>query len=81
MASIVVTGGGMVGLVTAMLLADDGHQVTVIERDAAPPPPSAEAWGQWTRRGVNQFRLLHFLHPRFRMEMARELPPLIGALE
>jgi 2-polyprenyl-6-methoxyphenol hydroxylase-like FAD-dependent oxidoreductase len=80
-ASIVITGGGMVGLVSAMLLADDGHQVTVLERDPAPTPSPDAAWESWTRRGVNQFRLVHFLHPRYRLEAEREVPRLVAALE
>ena len=35
MAQIVVMGGGLNGLTAGMLLARDGHQVTVLERDAA----------------------------------------------
>ena len=35
MAQIVVMGAGLNGLTTGMLLARDGHQVTVLERDAA----------------------------------------------
>ncbi len=81
MASIVVTGGGMAGLLSAMLLADDGHEVLVLERDPAPVPSPAEAWEIWGRRGVNQFRLLHFLQPRFRMEVERSLPRVMTALE
>jgi 2-polyprenyl-6-methoxyphenol hydroxylase-like FAD-dependent oxidoreductase len=81
MASMVVIGGGMAGLLSAMLLADDGHEVIVLERDPEPVPTPAEAWDSWGRRGVNQFRLLHFLHPRFRLEAERELPRVIAALE
>jgi 2-polyprenyl-6-methoxyphenol hydroxylase-like FAD-dependent oxidoreductase len=81
MASIVVTGGGAVGLISSMLLADDGHQVLVLERDPAPTPSPAEAWDSWTRRGVNQFRLLHFLLPRFRREAHAALPRVLTALE
>jgi 2-polyprenyl-6-methoxyphenol hydroxylase-like FAD-dependent oxidoreductase len=80
MASIVVTGGGMAGLLSSMLLADDGHQVTVVERDPAPNPAPADAWESWTRRGVNQFRMVHFLHPRYRAEVDRALPRVITAL-
>ena len=72
MADVVMTGGGMVGLCTAMLLAGDGHQVTVLERDEAPAPDNPEAaWEAWDRRGVNQFRLLHFLLPRLRADVRR----------
>src|SRR5688572_19791646 len=56
MAEIVVVGAGITGLTSAMLLARDGHHVTVLERDPAPPPVDpAHAWAEWQRRGVNQF--------------------------
>ncbi len=81
MAEIVVTGAGMSGLVAAMLLAQDGHEVTVLERDPAVPPTPEEAWDAWERRGVNQFRMLHFFLARFRNEMERELPAVVEALD
>jgi 2-polyprenyl-6-methoxyphenol hydroxylase-like FAD-dependent oxidoreductase len=81
MAGIVVTGGGVGGLATAMLLAEDGHDVTVLERDAAEPPPPSHAWESWERRGVNQFRLLHFFMPRFKTMLEQELPRILKALE
>jgi 2-polyprenyl-6-methoxyphenol hydroxylase-like FAD-dependent oxidoreductase len=77
---IVIAGGGMVGLCAGMLLADDGHEVTVLERDAAPPPDPANAWDTWERRGVNQFRLPHFFLSRFRATAESELPRLTDAL-
>jgi 2-polyprenyl-6-methoxyphenol hydroxylase-like FAD-dependent oxidoreductase len=80
-ASIVITGGGAAGLISAMLLADDSHEVLVLERDRAPAPAPADAWESWARRGVNQFRLLHFLLPRFRREAQRALPRVVTALE
>ena len=43
MAKIVVVGGGVVALGTAMLLAGDGHQVTVLERDPDGPPADLDA--------------------------------------
>ncbi len=81
MAQIVVTGGGVAGLAASMLLAEDGHEVTLLERDAAEPPAPTEAWEAWERRGVNQFRLLHFFMPRFRILLEQELPQVSKALE
>jgi 2-polyprenyl-6-methoxyphenol hydroxylase-like FAD-dependent oxidoreductase len=81
MADIVITGGGVAGLTAAMVLAGDGHDVTLLERDGAGPPAPSDAWETWERRGVNQFRLLHFFQPRFRVELERELPHVSKALE
>ena len=53
MARILVLGAGLGGLSTAMLLARDGHEVTVLERDPGGPPgdldPTGadEAWDGW----------------------------------
>ena len=77
MAHILVLGAGLAGLTTGMVLIRDGHRVTVLERDPAPPPPperADEAWGGWPRRGVNQFRLPHFMLPRWWALMRDELP-------
>lgn len=80
MAEIVVLGGGMIGLTTAMLLANDGHRVTVLERDPAAAPDPADAWDSWDRPGVGQFRLGHIMLARWHQEMRRELPGVIDAL-
>jgi len=64
MSTILVLGGGVIGLSTAMMLARQGHSVTVFERDSEPLPDSPDvAWQAWERRGVAQFRQPHFLHP------------------
>jgi phytoene dehydrogenase-like protein len=38
MSKIIVLGAGMCGLVSGILLLRDGHEVTVLERDAQPVP-------------------------------------------
>jgi 2-polyprenyl-6-methoxyphenol hydroxylase-like FAD-dependent oxidoreductase len=82
MAEVLVLGAGLNGLSAAMLLALDGHRVTVLERDPGEPGGGAdELWAAWERRGVNQFRQLHFMLPRWRALMERELPAVIGELE
>jgi 2-polyprenyl-6-methoxyphenol hydroxylase-like FAD-dependent oxidoreductase len=80
MARIVIIGAGVVGLGTAMLLAGDGHQVTVLERDPISPPEPVEAWERWQRPGLNQFRLPHFFLAGFRSVVDAELPEVSGAL-
>jgi 2-polyprenyl-6-methoxyphenol hydroxylase-like FAD-dependent oxidoreductase len=75
-----MAGGGIAALTTAMLLAGDGHEVTVLERDPAVPPSPEAAWDEWRRRFVAQFRLPHLFLSRFRTEVERELPGLAEAL-
>jgi 2-polyprenyl-6-methoxyphenol hydroxylase-like FAD-dependent oxidoreductase len=74
-------GGGVVGLCTSLLLARDGHDVTVLERDPAAPPSPQQAWTEWERRGVNQFRLLHFFAAGFRNVVEPNIPEVIAAFE
>ena len=81
MAAIVVCGGGVIGLATAMMLARDGHEVTVLEADASPVPTDpAQAWEEWARKGVAQFHQPHNLFARARQVMDDELPGLTDEL-
>ena len=78
----IVLGGGICGLATALMLARDGHDVTVLERDGDPVPDSAEAaWERWQRHGVVQFRQAHYLQSRGRQVLDDELPDVTRALE
>jgi 2-polyprenyl-6-methoxyphenol hydroxylase-like FAD-dependent oxidoreductase len=62
---ILIVGGSVSGLAAALMLAEDGHRVTVLEKDATPLPSSAsEAFEKWNRRGAPQVRHSHaFLAP------------------
>ena len=81
MATIIVCGGSIVGSAVALMLAANGHAVTVLERDPAPPPADPrKAWDEWTRKGVAQFQQPHNLFPRFRLVLEEELPGLMEQL-
>lgn len=78
---IVVLGAGISGLVAGTMLARDGHEVTLLERDPEPVPESIEAaWEAWARAGVVQFRQAHYLQPRGRAVLEQELPDVAAAL-
>ena len=82
MSKVIVLGGGVCGLATALMLARDGHEVVVLERDPSPVPESPErAWENWERHGVAQFRQAHYMQPRGRHVLGAELPDVVDALE
>lgn len=60
MSAVVVCGGGIAGLTSALVLARRGHDVTLVEQDGADAPDDAgAAWSDWNRRGVAQLRQFH----------------------
>jgi 2-polyprenyl-6-methoxyphenol hydroxylase-like FAD-dependent oxidoreductase len=82
MTDVLIVGGGVVGMGVGMLLANDGHAVTILERDAAPAPGGPEeAWESWDRKGVTQFRLSHLFLARYRRILEAELPDVAAAIE
>jgi 2-polyprenyl-6-methoxyphenol hydroxylase-like FAD-dependent oxidoreductase len=81
MPEVLIVGGGVVGLGLGMMLARDDHTVTILERDAQPPPGDPEgAWQSWERKGVNQMRLPHLFLPRYREILDTELPDVAAAI-
>ncbi len=81
MSKVLIAGGGPCGSAAALMLARDGHDVTLLERDEASPPESAdEAWRDWERRGVAQFRLGHLLLARSRQILEAHIPEVVDEL-
>ena len=74
MARILVAGGGICGLAGAMMLADDGHDVTVFERDATPVPTGPDDAFAWERRSVTQFGLVHWMQARGTRILREDVP-------
>jgi 2-polyprenyl-6-methoxyphenol hydroxylase-like FAD-dependent oxidoreductase len=82
MGRIVIIGAGVVALGAAMLLAGDGHQVVMLERDPeGPPRDPVNAWEDWDRPGLNQFRLPHVFLGGFRAILDAQLPRVADALQ
>ena len=81
MARIVVIGAGVGGLGAALGLADRGHDVLVVERD--PPPPTTngdDAFSEWNRPHVPQFRQAHAFSARSRNLLAKYAPAVLDRL-
>jgi 2-polyprenyl-6-methoxyphenol hydroxylase-like FAD-dependent oxidoreductase len=77
---MIVLGGGVCGLAAGLMLARDGHEVTLLERDPAPAPDTAhEAW-EWERAGVPHFQQAHGIQPLARQILDDELPGLGDAM-
>jgi 2-polyprenyl-6-methoxyphenol hydroxylase-like FAD-dependent oxidoreductase len=77
---VVITGAGVAGLISALFLARDGHDVVLLERDATPLPQDAEAAFSWDRRGATQVRHPHAFLGRLRNLLRDELPGVLADL-
>jgi 2-polyprenyl-6-methoxyphenol hydroxylase-like FAD-dependent oxidoreductase len=78
---IVVVGGSIAGLGAAFMLSQDGHRVTVLEKDATPLPESPLlAFEQWDRRGSPQTRHSHAFLARLHGILRRRAPELLERL-
>ena len=81
MTPVVIVGGGIGGLATALLLGRNGQDVVVCERDGAPVPPTTEEmWSRWPRPGIPQAPLGHCFLPGFRRLLAERTPDVLERL-
>jgi len=78
--NVVVIGGGVAGLATALQLGRAGHVVTVIERDDTPMPATADEAFEWNRRGAPQVRHSHAFLARLRNLLRDHQPDILEAL-
>ncbi len=78
MAEVVIVGGGIGGLATALLLGRDRRRVVLCERDPSPvPDPPEQMWSSWARPGTPQGRLGHAFLPGFRRLLEQRLPDVL----
>jgi len=58
---LLVLGGGVAGLATALATSRGGHEVVLLERDAGAPAggDAAQVFESWQRTGVAQFQQPH----------------------
>jgi len=71
---VVITGAGIAGLMSALYLARDGHNVILLERDATPLPATPDEAFTWKRRGAPQVRHPHAFLARLRNLLRDDLP-------
>ena len=77
---VVVVGGGIAGLGTALACSRDGHEVTILERDDTPMPNDADAAFDWKRTGAPQVRHSHAFLARLRKLLRERAPDVLDAL-
>src|SRR3954451_2523284 len=77
---IVVVGGGVGGLTTALALGRGGHPVTVLERDPLPATADAEEAFEAERRGAPQVHQTHGFLARLQVLMRERFPDVLGDL-
>lgn len=77
---VLVVGGGVSGLSTALKLGRQGYDVVVIERDDTPMPDDPDAAFDWDRRGAPQVRHSHAFLARLRNLLQTHEPDVLEKL-
>ncbi len=79
---ILVAGSGIAGLGAALALSGGGRDVTILDRDPAPPDLSAEeAFYSWERKGATQLRHSHVFLGRLTSLIRDKYPELLEQLK
>jgi 2-polyprenyl-6-methoxyphenol hydroxylase-like FAD-dependent oxidoreductase len=81
MADIAVAGGGLVGEITALMLARRDHRVVVFDSDRDPVEGTAEDdFFRWQRPGVPQGQHGHVFRGRVGRVLREEVPDVVDAM-
>ncbi len=81
MADVAVAGAGVVGIVTALLLARRGHHVVLLDQDLNPPDGTPDDdFAGWQRPGVPQAQHGHVFRARLTRVLREEAPDVLASL-
>jgi 2-polyprenyl-6-methoxyphenol hydroxylase-like FAD-dependent oxidoreductase len=78
--AVIIAGSGVGGLASALLMARAGHEVTLLEQDAAPAAGDVESAFAAQRSGAPQAHQTHGFLARFAVELRERLPDVYEAL-
>jgi 2-polyprenyl-6-methoxyphenol hydroxylase-like FAD-dependent oxidoreductase len=77
---VLICGGGVGGLVTALALGRSGHEVTLVEQDRIEPLASAEEAFATERRGAPQVHQTHGFLARLQVTLRDRFPDVLEDL-
>ncbi|HET6873648.1 MAG TPA: FAD-dependent oxidoreductase [Acidimicrobiales bacterium] len=80
MEDVLILGGGIGGLASALAMARAGHPVTLVERDLTPPVSSPAEAFEFERRGAPQSHQTHGFLARVMVLLRDRFPDVLEAL-